>query len=437
MVQHRMKKYAWATGLVLLLGSCGAQAQEMLLGKDLPVSLHDGRVQPPAEPLRIRQVIDLSPRSKILGVARRNILSPFRMMMLPQDPAAELTDVLRRSLPAAPAAPLFVLRLTDFAATAVNQGKLNAAAELGIEYYVQRPDSNYYLVARTYANDQQLVTSSPEQACPLLLMELLQQSLEQVVRADWNQPGPAYTLAQLRRPVMAAEPIRSEVRQAGVYRSFFEFRHNAPNQPGNVTVDARAYRNTEWQGKRAVDPAVLTPEGRRVAVKDAWGFCDGQQVYIQYRGEYYLVEQRGNNFMFFAPDFGHDGSGLLNAGPPRKAFSLDMYTGLIQSYQGTAGAAANLGKRPTHLIVYRRRAGDTLPVTVNGEILGQLGADQYVSIPWQATGQKVRLCVGSVCVEVQPTAETASYLELADSSSALQEVSVREGTARVSRLADR
>ncbi|WP_157807610.1 hypothetical protein [Hymenobacter chitinivorans] len=404
----------------------------------MPISLQGGRVQPAAGPLRIREVIDLQPKSKLLGVARRNIVSPFRLMVLHQPPAAELMALLRRSLPTAPAAPQFVLRLTEFGATAINQGKLNVAAELGLEYYVQHPDSNYYLVARTYANDQQLLVAQPEQACPLLLTALLQQSLEQVARADWDQPGPAYTLAQLRQPVAAPAPDLRAARQPGVYRSFYEFRHNTPNQPGNVTVDARAYRNTEWQGKRAVDPALLTPEGRRVEVKDAWGFCDGQQVYIKYHGEYYLLEQKGSNIMFFAPDFGHDGSGLLSAGPPRKAFSLSMVTGFIQSYQGTAGAAASLGKRPTHLIVYRRRAGAALPVTVDGEELGQLGADQYVSIPWQATGQKVQLCVGGACAQVQPTAATATYLKLAeDGRAALREVPVREGAARVSRLADR
>ncbi|MCB2378627.1 hypothetical protein LGH70_13585 [Hymenobacter sp. BT635] len=420
--------------------SYSLQAQPSILGRDLPVSLQAYAVPPPPEPFYIRRVIEAQPRQRGLGISKFGLFAPYRMLVVAQGVGPELTAALRARLPASAAAQPLVLRLTSInASSLLANGKLNTAGELAAEYYAQRPDSSYYLVARTYATDQQQVTATtPEQSAPLLLAALLQQSLEQVSRADWTQPGPAYTLAQLQQPGTAPYPIRTETWRMGIYRSFFEFRHNEPGRPDNVSVDARAYRNTEWQGKRAVNPSVLTPEGKHVALTDAWGFCDGRQVYIQFQGEYYLLEQRGPNFMFFAPDFNNTSGGVINAGPPRKAFSLDMRTGLILDYQGTEGAATNLAQRPTHLIVYRRRPGPSLPVSIDNGAVGQLGTDQYLSIPWQAAGQPVHLCVGEACLEVVPDPNAPTYLELRPEGGAkLVAVPARQGEEQVNKLADR
>ncbi|TGE21242.1 hypothetical protein E5K00_13175 [Hymenobacter aquaticus] len=430
--------YWWAVGL--LLGSYSVQAQPSLLGRDLEVSLRNGYLNLPPQGFYIKRIIEAQPPQRWLGVSRRGIFGSYRMMVVPQGVGPDLAALLGRVLPASPTAQPLVLRITGINASALaSNGQLNSTAELAAEYYVQRPDSSYYLLARTYGNDRQLVTATPEQSSPLLLATLLQQSLEQVARADWTQPGPAYSLSQLRQPDATPYPIRTEALRMGIYRGFFEFRHNQPGRPGNVTVDARAYRNTEWQGKRAVNPSVLTPEGKHVAVTDAWGFCDGQQVYIQFQGEYYLLEQRGPNFMFFAPDFTRNSNGrVLNAGPPRKAFSLDMRSGLITDYQGTEGAAATLATRPTHLIVYRRRPGPALPVSVDDGPTGQLGADQYLSVPWQAAGQPVRLCVGSACLDVVPDPNAPTYVELLPEATArLVAVPAKQGEAQVTKLAGR
>jgi len=394
---------------------------------------------------RVEQVVDARPDTTTVGMIRRGAC--MQRVQFRQGAAREVQVFLNNQLNAPTGARPVLLRLTGASAVEYPAKAFvnDIATELIAEYYARQPDNTYFLLCRV-SNNTHHTSGEPARQHATNVAELLRRGLEQVDRVDWaaqQAAGPFYSLAQLQRPAaLQLFPIQTTAPlRAGVYGSFLEFRDNLPGLPGNVTVDARGYVNTAWQGLRAVDPFLLTPEGRRVAVEDAWGFCDGQQVYVRQGKDYFLVERRGPIFMFFAP--GHqNNSGLINGGPPKTPFSLDLQNGLVMEYTGVAsGPAAPLNSRPTHLMVYWRRDKNTTPLAVqlNGAAVGQLQYNDYLSLPWQDTGQPVRLCVGTdLCVELMPSFTEANYIEYQPGlTPVLRKVPVREGAAQVSRMAGR
>ncbi|WP_139252301.1 hypothetical protein [Hymenobacter psychrotolerans] len=440
-----MKYIFWC--LAILASALPLQAQ---VRSSLSIEIH---LQ--AEPLLltsptiyVEQVLDARPyQAQDLGFGRRGLGTVVRPIQLPQSAAAELQSFLRNRLTANAAARPVVLRLTGLSATeADSKGTgTGVADELAAEYYARRPDTTYFLLCRVEANITTLATD-PTRQHAANLAELLRRGLEQIERVDWaaqQAAGPFYTTAQLRQPAAAVPyPIQTTaLLRPGVYRSFLEFRQNAPGQPGNVTVDARNYYGSEWQGLRTVAPFLLTPEGTRMAVEDAWGFCDGQQIYIRQGKDYYLLERRGPVFMFFAPSQRPNNNTLIYGGPPKAPFSLGLEYGLVTDYTGVASGRGAEVPRPTHLMLYRRRGGSPtpLPVFLDGKPVGQLPANDYLSVPLQYTGYPVRLCVGAeTCLEVRPSFSEANYVEYQPAAATpLQVVPVREGAAQVTRMAGR
>ena len=435
--------------VLALLAHLQSATAQVLTGAPVEISLQTEVLNTAGAGFYVEQVMDARPRPEPLGLVFRGLNSTLREVHLKQGVGPELALLLRSRLPPSAGARPVLLRITSIGITEAAAGAFSTqtAAELAAEWYARLPDSTYYLLCRTYRTTQHIIGTEPLRSHAANLASVLSASLDQLGRVDWGaqqQAGPLYRRTQLRQPTAQAYPVQSAAPlRPGVYASFFEFRQNSPSRPGNVQADARAYRSSEWQGLRAVEPYLLSPEGQRMAVEECWGFCDGKQVYIRFGRDYFLLEQRGSAYMFFAPAARNSNSSLLfNGGPPKTALSLHMLSGIVSDYAGPAGLIAlKQDGRPTHLLVYRRRDGskEPLPVLLNGQSVGQLPTNNYLSVPWQDNGEPVRLCVGpETCLDFTPSFTEPNYLEYQPGTAApLRQVPVREGAAQVTRMAGR
>jgi hypothetical protein len=437
-------------GLAFLLYiGCGPAIAQLSSGAPVVISLQTELLNLSVPGVYVEQVIDARASAGPLGLVVRGLNSTLREVELQQGLVPELAGLLHNRLPTGGTRPV-VLRILSVgvAEAPIGNFRVQMAAELSAEWYARQPDSTYYLLCRTSRTTQRISSAEPKNSHMANLGALLEASLQQMAGVDWaaqQAANPRYEAAALRRRLPTQTyPIQSEERlRPGVYNNFFEFRYNAPGRPGNVQADARAYQTAEWQGLRAVSPFMLTPEGQHVAVEQAWGFCDGQQLYIRFGADYFLLEKRGTAFLFFAPALYNNNNTLLfNGGPPKHAYSLNLFSGLTTNYAGPSGLISlNKEGLVTHLMVYRRRQKNAppLPVQLNDQAAGELREGDYLSLPWHDGNQPVRLCVGTeACLELTPSFSEANYIEYQPGAPAsLQLVPVREGKTQVTRMAGR
>ena len=82
----------------------------------------------------------------------------------------------------------------------------------------------------------------------------------------------------------------------GVYFSIEEFKNNNPGQ-----------RDFEVEKDKLIDLIfVKQPDGKSVPIRDAWGYCDGKNLYIRSMENYFLLQRECNAFYIYgSKEFKH------------------------------------------------------------------------------------------------------------------------------------
>ena len=90
--------------------------------------------------------------------------------------------------------------------------------------------------------------------------------------------------------------LKDSTHVRGVYFSFEEFRNNSPGQ-----------KEFEVEMDKLIDLIfVKQADGKSVPVRDAWGYCDGDNFYIKSMDNYFLLQREGNAFYIYgSKEFKH------------------------------------------------------------------------------------------------------------------------------------
>jgi hypothetical protein len=76
---------------------------------------------------------------------------------------------------------------------------------------------------------------------------------------------------------------------AGVYFSFEDFKNNNPSE-----------KHFEISNDKLTSLIFINqPDGKPVAVKDAWGYCDGKNLFVRSLSNYFRLQRRGNSFYIY------------------------------------------------------------------------------------------------------------------------------------------
>ncbi|MBF9236643.1 hypothetical protein I2I05_04470 [Hymenobacter sp. BT683] len=406
--------------------------------------------------VHVEQVLDARARRAGIGTVHRGLNNVRQSADLRPSVPQALTAWLHAQLPARPTDHAIVLVVRQLQlAEEINVFSEKATVELSVDVYAHLADGYYYVL-----NAAELVESRGMETTaqhPTNLALAFQRCLAQCQTIDWEKlpPQPARTLAELQqvgRPAAAAlryPALVDSVRPKGYYPTFLAFRNNQP-----VTEPALSVRTTPrtakgWEGTLEVEPTVAAATGAPVALRDAWGFSDGQQVYIWHKRHYQPLTRAGDSFHFVGfngPDPGAVGTAgflggaaggaiaaVATSGKPAD-FTLDMVTGAVSPFAEASGAAA---ADTAMIYVYRRASNSPGPVQVllNGKVVAELDAHQFAAIPYTDKVREVSLCLQTApgrCTAFIPTFGTTSYVEIArdladPANPLLERVAVKKG----------
>ncbi|MCB2407358.1 hypothetical protein [Hymenobacter lucidus] len=408
----------------------------------------------PDRTLHVETVVDGRPGKPTIGLVYRGLDNRTAAVLFRNGLEAELTTFLQQQLPARPTDHAVVLCLRQLRISEQLGGLTEvASADLAADVYEHLPDG-YHFVQSVAAHTSKRAMETTKQH-PTHIALLLQQCLGQVTAPDWAQPKltPARTLPQLATDVPVAvtaagkkTPLPAILREAprrGVYYSFEQFLANRPDtilavRPDTVPLRLRGSNGRLlWFGVARFRPEAMDNEGKKQPVsKTAWGFSDGQQLYVQYDKQYFPLMRQGNFFTFVGEkpldvEYMRARSdaqaramvtGVARVHAPNHSgeptpYAIDMRTGQAAPFPNP------LRPHPAHsdtayVYLYRPADASAAPVAVflEGREVGQLRPNEYLELQWPYHARMMRLCLGlptpNPCQLLVPDATRLNYLKV-------------------------
>lgn len=418
-------------GLTALLALAGRLA----VAQVYYIDLSGQALAVPDRTFYIREVLDgRSSRAGVGTVLRGMGNLKQRAELKPSVPAA-LQALLTAQLPARPTdQPVLAVVRAVLVQEKVSLASELASDDLALDFYLLDAAGQAHFVLSTSetVESRGLETTARH---PRQLAQALQACLLPLTQADWGraaaQPGvaPAQLLAAPAAPLPAYPVLADTAHPAGYYRTFLDFRRNAPVTAPALLVEAVPNPRQGWGGTYEYQPYLQLPGGGRgETLRGAWGFSDGRQLYIWHRRGYrLLVRQPGGDFNFVSGGEADPGAvstgallgGALGAGIAAAStsgqptdYTLHLLSGRVTALAGDAGFQADT----VQLYIYSRRSSRTAtpqPVYLNGAPVGQLGENQLVVVPYTDKLREVRLRLGTAPeLVLQPDFQGPVYVKV-------------------------
>ncbi len=404
----------------------------------------------PDRAVAVERVLDGRDGHPAIGFVYRGLGNKPAAVLFRQGLEPDLTAFMQAQLPARPTdhSVVLCLRQLRVSETLGNIGE-KASADLAADVYARLPDG-YHFVQSTggHTNARGLETTRLHAGQVALL---LSQCVSQLAQADWAATAarPARTLAQLPTdaPVALANgarrgpvpPILRQRPRRGVYHRFEQFLANQPDTSLVFQLDTirpgfkSRYVKEQWRGVAWVRPLAPDTTGRRL-LAPAWGFSDGQQLFVQHNKHFFSLLRQGSFFTFVgeapldreyarATSEAQVRGSLMGVASVRTenhtgepaAYALDMRTGELAPYPGL--------RAPTRLdtaYVYRPvqdPGPNAVQVFLNGRTMGPLRPGDYLELPWAYFAKPLQLCLESTgaagsCLYFVPNVAQHNYLKL-------------------------
>jgi hypothetical protein len=411
--------------------------------------------------VRVEQVLDGRPGHPTIGLVYRGLGNRPAAVLFRKGLETELTDFLHQQLPARPTDHPIVLCLRQLRISEVLNGLTeDASADLAADLYLQQPDGYHFVRSVAACTQQRALETTALHSAHIAL--LLQQCLEQLSPVDWAQlpPTPARSLQQLPNDVPMAvaatgarvkrPAILREKPRSGIFYSFEQFVANRPDTTLHLSSDtlgrlAPGAGPQHWAGVVRYRPAVVNEKGRRTNLtKSAWGYCDGQRLFVQHKGSYFPLVRQADFFTFIGEkplDVEYMrarsdaqaramvvGVARVNSAEPDHRgeptpYALDMRTGQVAPYPDPLRPAP-LRLDTAYVYLYRRADASPTPVPVylEGRKIAQLQPNEYLVLPWPYYARMMRLCVDVgtpfPCQLLVPDTSAAGFLKINPDSAA-------------------
>ena len=89
--------------------------------------------------------------------------------------------------------------------------------------------------------------------------------------------------AQEKNDLIFNEPLKR-----GIYRSYEEFKNNDPSFTGSFYIEREPRKAKGWEGAYSITLKVKKG-GKKIW--SAWGFCEGNQVYISHQEDFFTIKR--------------------------------------------------------------------------------------------------------------------------------------------------
>ncbi|WP_400191884.1 hypothetical protein [Hymenobacter sp. B81] len=395
----------------------------------------------PTSPVHVTQVIDARAHSGTVGWVMKGLDNTLVRADVAGGAGPGLAALLYKHLHAAAGSPKAVLRLTQLQITEQLYSASEAAmAEVGLELWLEQPNGYVFWGQATATHRSTALDVTSEHAGNIV--RALDKSLRQLLSQPRPDPLPAaQPLAVLQRPVRSEAgqefPIqRDTVLRAGVYRDYLQFRNNAPEMLANLTLKSELATHDEEMVTARLQ--LVDDNGKRVPIKNVWGFSDGQRAYVYFQYNYFALTPTAHGFRFRGPHLltSHEATeraglavGLGMVGGLRSAaqtartamYEVSLLTGQVIKYgtQAPSLASTPVANQATSLVLYCRGAAiePAAAVKLNGQIRPEmLGATRLLVIPYEDyPAGETEVCVGpgpGSCLRLTLDRATANYVEV-------------------------
>ncbi|GAB3580205.1 hypothetical protein [Hymenobacter daeguensis] len=418
----------------------------------------------PAPAFAIEQVLDGRPNRAGIGTVHRGLNNIPQVAGLRPTVAAALTTYLQAQLPAGAAdTPRLVLVVRQLhLAEEITALYEKATLELAFDAYVHLSDGYHYaLSASDFIEGKGMETTSRHS--PNLALAL-RHCLAQCQGISWAKAAeqPARPLAYLEQVgrLAAGNPaypiLTDSVRQKGYFPTFLAFRNNQPEVRHELLVETVPRKAKGWEGTTEAKPYFATASGGKDYLRSAWGFSDGQQLYIFHHRHFVPLEKKNGTFGFVGfsgADPGAVSTGALVGGAVGGAiaagatndqptpYTLNMVTGGISLFDDPGLAAT---PDTAMLCIYRRAgtAGGPLQVLLNDKPVGELGDNQFLTIPWTDKLHEPRICLAGApgpCLGFLPAFGKTNYVRIGrnptdPATAPLEQVTAKGGDFEIRQL---
>ena len=458
-------------GLLLATGAVRAQF--------FPIDLAAEKLEVPASPWQVVRVLDLRADRSRLGPVRQGVRNEAGSANFSQPLAAELLQVIQAQVPLQATARPVVMRVFTLALSEDLRANSEAAeAELVADFLEPQPDSTFRVVLAVGESTRRNGLDVTKYHAANLAL-LLQRGLRQLA-ALATPPSPGETLSHAealagRGGVLSQRfPIQqAAVPRRGFYRSFQEFRDNAPSEPDYAfMIEHIAHPGKRWAGTDEVQAVYLRTDGKHqrtlVSRSSLWGLSDGREMLIAHRGHFYklLPAADGRRYTFLGPPLfdektadnvaaaavlgGAVGAAIVSAAssaPPVLPYEVHLASGHVMPVPD-AGHADSSRTAPDTARVYVLRRADSpqhLPVSLRlaGRTPQPFVARQWLVLPWTDRRQELQLCARvesgtETCFRLVPDFSQPNYVECIVTADGMpptfRQLSAKEGAFEIRRL---
>jgi hypothetical protein len=461
----------------LLLAAASAQAQSSSFRLDLKAE----KLSVPAGPWQVTRVLDLRADRSRLGTVHKGMNNEVVSANFGQPLAPELLQFLKAQMPAEPGARPVTMRVF----TLVLNEELGASAEhsdaeLVADFLEPQPDSTYRVLLTVGEITQRGgldVTKHHAANIALLLQQALLKlealpatvpATESLSSAD-ALAGRGGITAQ-RFPIQQATELKR-----GFYRSFQEFRDNAPSEPEYpFAVQHIARTGKRWVGTDEVQVNYLGTDQahptRPVGTSKLWGLSDGKETLIVYRNRFYklLPAADGRSYTFLGPPLfdekaaanmagaaavggllGAAIAGAASAGGTPDMYEVHLASGRVVPVEHAGQTDADgftTGPDTAKVYVYRRNdpaKDQAVAIGAANQPTQPLRNWQWTAITWTDRRKELKVCAQlgttpATCREFVPDFSQPTYLECVvpagGGAPELKPVSVKEGQFEMKRI---
>lgn len=303
------------------------------------------------------------------------------------------------------------------------------STELLVDFIYQQ-DSIFYKVysASNITTYQGLdVTKKHEQKIAQALMECMSkfavQDFEKLLASAEVLAPEQVNATYSKETVVQNYPILQATNfTKGIYQTLDEFRNNAPSFTTGYEL--------KEQVRGRLMPVATTEDGKKKNIKAAWGFTDGNNLFINYGGVYYPLSFADNQFTFIGPPIPGQGTGAIVAGgvvggmiggaiaggivaatAKPAEYSLDLVTGAI--LQG--GKPVGMNTDDAMLILYRGTKGEkeqAVRILLNGQEHVIL-PNAFLEMKLSTTDGGTSICPGTAkdkCLNFMPIPGKTYYI---------------------------
>ena len=443
-----------------------------------PIELTREKLAVPASPWQVVRVLDLRPDRSRLGPVRQGLRNEAGSANFAQPLAAELLQVLQVQVPLQATSRPVVMRVFTLALSEDLRANSEAAeAELVADFLEPQPDSTFRVVLAVGESTRRSgldVTKYHAPNLALLLQQGLQQLAATAVPAQPELLSRAEALAgqggaqSQRFPIqLAATPRR------GFYRSFQEFRDNAPSEPDyTFAIEHIAHPGERWAGTDEVQAVYLRTDAKHqrtlVSRSNLWGLSDGREMLIAHRGHFYKLQPAadGHRYTFLGPPLfdektannvaaaaalgGAVGAAIASAAssaPPVLPYEVHLLSGRVMPVPEAGHSDSSHSVPDTARVYVLRRAespkSQSVALRLPGRATQDFVARQWLVVPWTDRRQELSLCAqaargAETCFRLVPDFSQPTYVECIVTTDSepptFRQLSAREGAFEIRRL---